>query len=188
MNHSMNKIGASTLALVGLIGSASAATVSSKDGMQTTTSAYTQSDSGLPILAPGVQELGLSGRLNWEDDTAYNFDISYGRFVTANWMLGVSGGITGVNSDKDYRAGVFGEYNFLTGTKWVPFVRGTLGYSKPNNGDDSGTAGLDFGVKYFLSSNLAVFGSFGGDWEISGDNGGDDGLAKQIDLGLRFYF
>jgi len=28
----------------------------------------------------------------------------------------VEAGITGISSDKDYRLGVFGEYNFLTGT------------------------------------------------------------------------
>jgi hypothetical protein len=139
------------------------------------------------MLAAGVQELSLGGQLNWESSTAYSFDISYGRFLTANWLVGIQAGITGVNSDKDYRAGVFGEYNFLTGTKWVPFVRGGLGYSRPDQGDDSGTVGVDLGVKYFMRSNLAIFASVGGDWVISGD-GGSDGFAKQIDLGLKFYF
>lgn len=188
MNNSINKIGASTIALMGLVGTATAATVSSKDGMTSTTAAYTQTESGLPILAPGVQELGLSGRLNWENDTIYNFGISYGRFLTANWEIGVSGGFSGINGNNNYSAGVFGEYNFLTGTKWVPFIRGTLGYSRPDAASNSGTAGLDFGVKYFLSSNLAITGSFGGNWRVSGDNGGDDGFAKQVDLGLRFFF
>jgi hypothetical protein len=181
--------------LSGLIstGAASAATTSGKDGMQSTTTDYSQSGQrdtgdGLPMLAPGVQELSLSGRLNWEDNTAYNFDVSYGRFITSNWLVGVEAGITGINSDKDYRLGVFGEYNFLTGTKWVPFVRAGLGYTRPDEGDDSVFVGVDAGIKYFMRSNLAIFASVGGDWVISGDDDGDDGFAKQIDLGLKFYF
>ncbi len=145
------------------------------------------SGDGLPMLAPGVQELGLAGRLNWEDDTAYSFDISYGRFITSNILVGVNGGITGVNSDKDYRVGVFGEYNFLTGTKWVPFVRSGLGYSRPDQGDNNLFLGVDVGVKYFMRSNMAIFASIGGDWNVAG-RGKSSGVAKQIDLGLKYYF
>jgi hypothetical protein len=126
------------------------ATTSGKDGMQTTTGHTLTEDHsqghGLPMLAPGVQELSLGGQLNWEDSTAYNFDISYGRFITSNWLIGVQAGITGINSDKDYRVGVFGEYNFLTGTKWVPFVRAGLGYSRPDQGDNR-PVGVDAGHK-----------------------------------------
>ena len=184
----ITKLGA--IALVGLIstGAASAATMSGKDGMQSTTqSDYRSTGDGLPMLAPGVQELSLGGHLNWEDSTSYSFDISYGRFITSNWLIGAQAGLTGVNSDKDYRLGVFGEYNFLTGTKWVPFIRAGVGYSHPDQGDDSAFLGVDAGLKYFLRSNLAIFASVGGDWVISGDSS-SDGFAKQIDLGLKFYF
>lgn len=178
------------LAVILSTGAASAATTYSKGGMDTSTTMQTDRDdnnNGLPMLAPGVQELSLSGRLNWETATAYNFDISYGRFITSNWLVGVEAGITGINSDKDYRLGVFGEYNFLTGTKWVPFVRAGVGYTRPDQGDDSATLGLDAGIKYFMRSNLAIFASVGGDWVLSGDDS-NDGFAKQIDLGLKFYF
>jgi len=179
--------------LVGLltVGAASAATTSSKGGMQTTTTAHhterAYTGDGLPMLAAGVQELGLGGRINWEDSTVYNFDISYGRFLTENWLVGVQAGITGINSDKDYRVGVFAEYNLLTGTKWVPFVRGTVGYAHPDQGSHSGTVGLDAGVKYFMRSNLAIYGSVGGDWVVSG-SGSSNGFAKQLNVGLKFYF
>jgi len=183
------KLGVIALASILSIGAATAATVSGKDGMSTTT-ANTQTgyvDSGLPMLAAGVQELSLGGRLNWEDSTAYSFDISYGRFLTANWLVGVQGGITGVDSNRDYRGGIFAEYNFLTGTRWVPFVRAGVNYSHPDQGDSNLLLGVDAGVKYFMRSNLAIFASVGGDWIVTGD-GGSDGVAKQIDLGLKFYF
>ena len=183
-------LGAILLAVTLTAGAATAATTSGKDGMDTTTTTQTDRNygsEGLPMLAPGVQELSLGGRLNWEESTAYNFDISYGRFITSNWLVGTEAGITGINSDKDYRVGVFGENNFLTGTKWVPFIRGGVGYTRPDQGDDSATLGLDGGIKYFMRSNLAIFASVGGDWVISGDDS-NDGFAKQIDLGLKFYF
>lgn len=183
------RLGILVAAGLAMNGAASAATTSGKDSTLTTTTETRSeySGDGLPMLAPGVQELSLSGRLNWEDNTAYSFDISYGYFLTANWLIGAEAGITGINSDKDYRVGVFGEYNFLTGTKWVPFVRGGIGYARPDEGDSSGTVGLDAGVKYFMRPNLAIFASMGGDWVISGD-GKSDGFAKQVELGLKFYF
>ena len=191
INHTrITSPGAILLAGIISAGAATAATTSSKYGMQTTTATHTERGhdyDGLPMLAAGVNELSLSGRLNWEDSTAYNFDIGYGRFLTPNWVVGVQAGITGINSNKDYRIGVFGEYNFLTGTKWVPFVRANVGYSRPDQGSNSGTIGLDGGVKYFMRSNLAIFGSVGGDWVISGSSS-SNGFAKQIDLGLKFYF
>ncbi len=182
-----NSLGTFAAAAVIGAGVASAATTSSKEGMQTT--GYTESrssDDGLPMLAPGVQELRLNGGFNWTDDTAYNLDVSYGRFLTANWQVGVQASLTGVNSEKTYGLGVFGEYNFLTGTKWVPFVRGTVSYVHPNDADDTAAFGLDGGIKYFMRSNLAISASVGGDWLLKGD--GDDGFNKQIDLGLNFYF
>jgi hypothetical protein len=38
-----------------------------------------------------------------------------------------------------------------------------------------------------MRSNLAIYASIGGDWVISG-NSSSDGIAKQVDLGLKFYF
>lgn len=187
----INKLGAITLAGLLSTGAAFAATTSGKDGMVTTTSTQqthsSYSGNGLPMLDTGVQELSLGGNLNWEDNTDYAFNISYGRFVTPNWLLGVDAGIIGVNSNKDYRVGVFAEYNFLTGTKWVPFVRAGLGYSNPNAGDSGVTLGVDAGVKYFMRPNLAIYASIGGDWNVTGD-GSNDGIAKQVDIGLKFYF
>jgi hypothetical protein len=175
----------SSLALLSIIGAntAAAATTSSKGGMMQTTTSDNRSDE-LPMLAKGVQELGLSGRLNWEDDTVYAFDISYGRFLTPNWLLGGEAGISGVDGDNDYRGGLFVEYNFLTNTQWVPFIRGTGSYVHPNEGDDAGLFDIDAGVKYFFRSNLAVSLSIGGGWTTDGDSN----FEKQVNLGLRFYF
>lgn len=84
----------------------------------------------------------------------------------------------------DFRAGLFAEYNFLTNTPWVPFVRGTAGYVHPNTGDDGGLFDIDAGVKYFFRRNLAISASVGGGWTTNGDSS----FEKQVNLGLKFYF
>ena len=186
-NVSKSLIKCATIASLIGAGSAMAATTSSKGGMTTTDSYVSQAPmgDGLPMLAPGVQELTLNGNLNWEDDTRYNMNVSYGRFVTSNWLLGGLVGINGVNSDTDYTLGVFAEYNFLNGTKWVPFIRGTAAYSRlDEENEDSGVLRLDGGVKYFIRSNLAISASVGGGW----NSGGDDEFEKQVNFGLNFYF
>ena len=181
---SLNPLGSLAIACIIGVSSATAGTTVAMDGTMTTTSSKSQTGNGLPMLDTGVQELGLSGKLNWDEDTAYSFDISYGRFCSSNWLLGVEGGITGIDSDVDFRAGVFAEYNFLTDTPWVPFIRGTAGYVHPNVGDDGGLLDLDAGVKYFFRSNLAISASVGGGCTTNGDSE----FEKQVNLGLKFYF
>lgn len=187
--NTLRKLGALTFAGILGTGSALAATTSSKGGMQTTES-YATGSSDLPMLAPGVQELGLSGFLNWEDETRYALNVSYGRFVTSNWLLGGQIGIDGQNSDAGMAVGVFAEYNFLTGTKWVPFIGIAFDYNRLE-GDDGGLnsfrTGAEFGVKYFMRPNMAITMAAGGAWNTNSLPEGDD-FQKQINLGLRYYF
>jgi hypothetical protein len=63
----------------------------------------------------------------------------------------------------------------------------TNGLPMLNNGVQELTLGVDAGVKYFMRSNLAIYASMGGDWNITG-SGSNDGIAKQVDVGLKFYF
>jgi len=185
-NASQSAMKYTLIASLAAAGAAVAATTDSKAGLATTDTYVSQgSGSGLPMLAPGVQELTLNGNFNWDDDTRYNLNVSYGRFVTSNWLLGGLVGVNGVNSDTDYTVGVFAEYNFLNGSKWVPFIRGTTAYSRLDKEDeDSAILRLDGGVKYFIRSNLAISGSVGGGW----NSGGDDEFEKQVNFGLNFYF
>ena len=180
-----------SFAIAGLIGAsqAGAATSYSKDGMQTT-GGYTQPASNLPMLAPGVQELGVNGYLNWETETNYALRVSYGRFITSNLMLGGQIGVDGQNSDAGYSIGAFAEYNFLTGTQWVPFIGLSLDYNRLELDDDglnSFRAGLELGVKYFLRPNMALSLAAGGAWN-SNTFPDEDDFQKQVKLGLRYYF
>jgi hypothetical protein len=171
-------------------GAASAATTYSKGGMQTSTGHTQSSYSGdsLPMLAPGVQSFNVRGGLNWDNQTLYYLDISYGYFVTSNVQVGIKGLLVGENSDKSYGLTPFVEYNFLTGTQWVPYVGANVGYINPYGGSHSAEAGVTAGVKYFFRPNIAISAEVGGAWHISGDRGESDGFRKQLTLGTNFYF
>lgn len=186
-------------------GSALAATSWSKGGMNTTSSPSSTAtasnstpstggwiyNSEMPMIAKGVQELSLSGHYNWENTSNYALNIGYGRFITDNIELGVEAGVNGVNSNKTINASIFAEYDWLNGTKWVPFVRATVGYARVEGpvvgeeySEDSCALGGQLGLKYFLRSNLSIFARAGGQWLSSGESD----FNKQVDLGLNFYF
>ncbi|MBK1883370.1 hypothetical protein JIN85_13160 [Luteolibacter pohnpeiensis] len=148
------------------------------------------SNDELPDLSKGVQEFGLSGNLNWDTSTKYALDLSYGRFVAQGWMVGVKGGVIGENSDASFDLGLFTEYNFCTGTKWVPFVGLGADWARVNDGHfdaDAVRLSGEFGVKYFLRANMALSASMTGSWISNTTPDGDD-FGKQVNFGLRFYF
>ena len=148
------------------------------------------SNNELPNVSCGVQEFGLSGNLNWDTSTKYALDLSYGRFVAQGLMIGVKGGVIGENSDASFDLGIFTEYNFETGTKWVPFVGLGADWARVNDGHfdaDAIRLSGEFGVKYFLRSNMAISASMSGSWISNTTPDGDD-FGKQVNFGLRFYF
>lgn len=144
----------------------------------------------LPVIRQGVTEFGLSGFLDWDDDTDYALNLSYGYFVNDCWMLGVRLGTRGTNSDIDVSAGLFAEYNFHTGTKWVPFVGIGADWQRLDSDfadSDSIEMSGEFGVKYFMRANVAVTASMAGTWASDTLPDGND-FGSRINLGLRFYF
>ena|GEM_PF-1611074 len=178
------------LIVAALMGSAQAGQQGGSYSSGTTSMWGDGSASNLPMLAPGVQELGLAGSLNWRDETAYNMQVSYGRFLTQNWLVGLRGGFQGVDSDVDFSVGVFGEYNWLTGTQWVPFAGLSADWAEVNSDFFDGNSielGATLGVKYFFRPNIAVSVSLGAAWVADELPSGDD-INRQVDIGLRFYF
>jgi hypothetical protein len=182
----ITRLAALTVASVLVTGAATAATTSGKGGMQST---YAQGHTdGQPMLAPGVQTFNVGGFLNWDSPTTYGLNVSYGRFISSNVQVGLMAQLAGVNSDKSYGLAPFVEYNFLTGTPWVPYVSANVGYWNPSGGSHSLEAGLDVGAKYFFRPNIAIFGEVGGSWHLSGTRGNSDGFRKQLVIGTSFYF
>lgn len=185
---------------------ANAAGIMGDDGIISTTADNTKNAAGallstpgrvmnvgtddLPGFQKGTQEFGLSGNLNWTGDVTYALQLHYGWFVTDNIQIGIDGGFTGQESDINVNFGLFTEYNFNTGTKWVPFIGGSLGWARVDSdafSSNSITVGMEVGVKYFLRENLALSFSVGGDFLL--DSGPDtDDFNRQIQIGTVFQF
>ncbi len=144
----------------------------------------------LPMIAAGVQEFGLSGYIDWTDTTSYATQLTYAWFITDCFQFGLRAGVTGTNSDANINVGLFGEHNFMTGSKWVPFIGGGVNYKRLDGGgssNDTVEVVAEAGVKYFLRSNMAISASIAGGWVADGPDG-DDGFASRVNFGLRYYF
>lgn len=147
----------------------------------------------LPDLSAGRQELGLSGNINFSDDVAYNIDLSYGYFFKDNWEIGFTADSFG-RDDFNLGLGLFTEYNWtFEDSKWVPYVGGAVKWARVSTDDvsDSSVAfSGELGVKYFIRSDVSLFGSFNFDWspdDVFGIGEEIEDSAQNLNFGLRFY-
>lgn len=154
-------------------------------------------DSSLPMLAAGTQELGVGGSVDLSDGVAWDLNLTYGWFIADNWEVGFSVDWAGQDADilQNSQFGLFTEYNFATGTKWVPYVG--VGASYAASGDQFGDSseGIAFsgelGVKYFLRSHMAIYAGVNFSWSPDDVLGVADEIGDNltnIELGMRFYF
>ncbi|GHC65356.1 hypothetical protein [Roseibacillus persicicus] len=163
------------------------------------------SDDSLPMLAAGTQELGIGGSVDLNDGVEWDLNFTYGWFIKDNWEVGFSVDWAGEDGDilRDSRFGIFTEYNFSTGSKWVPYVG--LGASYASSGDRfdptdpagtiGGVEGVAFsgelGIKYFIRSHMAVYGGVNFSWSPDDVFGVADEIGDNltnIEIGMRFYF
>ncbi len=94
--------------------SANAATTAVGNALQTTGNTAAEAGRGLlsaptrianvandelPMIQQGVQEFGLSGFIDWTDDTSYAASLTYAWFITDCFQFGFQFGVSGVNSD-----------------------------------------------------------------------------------------
>jgi hypothetical protein len=163
--------------------------------------ASAQTDS-TPFLQKGVQELALSGSLDFEGPSGgvdFNLTTSYGFFIANNWEIG--GFLNYTRQDdgdfQSYGVGGFAEYHFtrhLTSTL-VPYAGVNLGFqfTEADTGDDE--AGIimtpKVGIKWFLQPNIAIdtnlFVALATD-DVFLNDGDLDKYDWGIALGLRVYF
>ena len=196
-----------TLLVAGSIATATTAfagsVVNDGVGLQSGGSQYVNSE--LPMLGAGTQEFGIGGSVNLEDGVEWDLTVSYGVFIRDNWEVGITVDWAGEDGDilRDSRFGLFTEYNFSTGTKFVPFIG--VGASYASSGDRfdpteadgtiSGVDGVAFtgelGVKYFFRPNIAVAASVNYSWSPDDVFGVADDIGDSltnIEIGLRVYF
>lgn len=148
----------------------------------------------LPDLSAGTQEFGIAGNVGFRDEFSYNLDLSYGYFFKDNWQVGFNAGLIGREDNFSLSVGLFTEYNWDLGSKWVPYIGGGIGLAgvslEDGSGDFDNEFSLDvageFGVKYFLRSNFAI--SFGVDFSWTPADALDAEIGGDINIGTRFYF
>lgn len=150
-------------------------------------------DDSLPMLTAGTQELGISGNVNFTDDIAYTLDLSYGYFFRDCWEVGFTANAFG-DDDFNFGLGLFTEYNFATGSKWVPYIGASAKWAKVDSeffDTDSIAFAGELGVKYFIRSQMAVFAAINFEWSPDDVFGIGDEIkdnAQNINIGMRFYF
>ena len=113
-----------------------------------------------PMLNEGTQEIGLDGTLDFEyvDDFLIDINGSYGYFIQDNLEVGGVVGFTMSDNVEEYTAGAFAEYNFTTGTQWVPYVGAAAEYayaSVANEDESAFNFQVAGGVKYFIHPQVA---------------------------------
>lgn len=156
------------------------------------------SDNSLPQLSAGTQELGVGGSLDLSDGIAWDLNLTYGWFVSQGWEVGFTVDWAGEDGSllENSRFGLFTEYNFATGSKWVPYVG--VGASYAATGDTAGAGGSEgiaytgeLGIKYFLRSTMAIYGGVNFSWSPDDVFGIGDEIGSNltnIEIGMRFYF
>ncbi len=152
-----------------------------------------------PILE-GAQELGISGFIDFDTPNKTEFRLSgqYGIFVMDYLQVGPRVSVFDNDVYTAWKIGGFAEYNFDTGTPWVPFVGAGLNIAGIDvatgaGGEDNTGLSLTLsgGGKYFLTEQVALSSAL--NFELA--------TAKlyparrrvkdtdwNVEVGLRFFF
>jgi len=150
-------------------------------------------------LYKGTTELIMNGGLDIDTlaGTQLDLDLGMGYFFTDNWEAG--GILNFSDSDLVSQYGISGfiEYNYDTGTWWIPFFGGRVGWDFfESNRVDLDESGLGFGayggMKYFFPGyrSLAWSGQLHLNYstaEIYDTDSGADEFDVAFTMGLRYF-
>ncbi|HMO49495.1 MAG TPA: outer membrane beta-barrel protein [Kiritimatiellia bacterium] len=153
----------------------------------------------VPMLQQGTREVVIEGEYQFDSAIGPVTDllVSYGYFFRDYFEVGGRLGLYNDDFSTDYRIGGFTEYNFYIDSRFVPFVGADIGwfiFDPDVPGFDSENtmfAGASGGVKYFLSSNIALSAKYTLLWSeekvfYEGDKIKD--TDHRLRVGMRFYF
>jgi hypothetical protein len=162
---------------------------------------------GQPAAAQGFKEGDrmLQGSLGFfhhqgSDQGTLSLDVTYSKFVTSVWELGVSQGVGAAfidGADDIWSGSTIGiaNYHFRSGSNASPFVGAFIGASY-NEDDSSGTIGPNLGVKVLAGENAFMLVRYRYEWffdelnisdiENIDDNKSDGNHVVTVGLGYRF--
>lgn len=152
-----------------------------------------------PILE-GAQELGLSGFIDFDtpNKTEIRLTGQYGIFVMDYLEVGPRISVFDNDVYTAWKLGGFAEYNFDTGTAWVPFVGTGLSIAgvdvATGAGGESNTGlalSLSGGAKFFLTEQVALSGAL--NFEVATDKlyparREVKDTDWNLEVGFRFFF
>lgn len=152
-------------------------------------------------LSQGTKELQFRGNFDLESRVGQviDFSLGYGVFVADQLEVGVRANIQDDDLTTNWGLGLFSEYNFEMDSPWVPYVGLAMDYQdndidgagETSTTDNALVIGGSLGVKYFLTENLAIDGSYVFDWATESIYFEDTTLTdtqSRFLFGLRFYF
>lgn len=164
-------------------------------------SAHAQEGASADGLGPdaGSWELILAGSGSNDkdfDNGSGNINAEVGYYLHEDWAVGVrqSLGIVGGNNDSwDASTAVFVDWHFWDIGSLRPFVGASLGYLYGDDDvvDETGTAGLEAGAKWYVKDEAFIYGRMSYDFFFDDsddvDDGFDDGRVNYVvGIGLNF--
>lgn len=152
--------------------------------------------------AAGEREFSLSGTGSSDNDfdnSSFGISADLGWFTSDNSVWGVRqslnfADIEGENLSNDFLNGStrgYYDYHFLPNSHWRPFVGASLGAIYGDGVKESGFAGAEFGVKYYVLEKTyilarAEYQFFFTDSNSASDNFDDGAFAYVFGMGYNF--
>lgn len=134
----------------------------------------------------GDHEITLSGTGNNDknfDNGAIGLSGSWGQYLTDTWSWSIRQGLSYssvANNDAwngSTRVGI--DYNFMPGERLRPFIGANIGAIYGDNVNDTGIAGPEFGLKYYVKPQTFVY--LQTEYQFQFEDGGD--IDNQFDDG-----
>lgn len=150
------------------------------------------------MLSKGTMEIDIAGNFDPKGAAGSQVFVAlgFGYFVIDNLELAAAIAFISDDYEKGYHPAVGAQYNFDLGSKFVPFVGMNVGWGiwdYKNVEDTNGFVyGIEAGLKYFITKNLAL--NLSVDYDRST---GDIWMEKDgkmvdnnwgINFGLRYFF
>lgn len=132
----------------------------------------------------GTTEWNISGNINFDSDSTWQLNGLWAPFVSPNLQWGVAVGlIDGNGIDTSGTIGGLVNWYFRneTETNMLPYVG--AGIATTFGDLDGSVWDVHGGIKYFINSNVAVFGELG--WFNYSDDAFDDNA--QLNLGISVF-
>ncbi|OGV41272.1 MAG: hypothetical protein A2X46_01770 [Lentisphaerae bacterium GWF2_57_35] len=160
------------------------------------------------LLTQGTSEISVSGVWDFRsiNKRLIDAEIFYGYFIMDQIEVGPRASFTDDDLHRAWSIGVAGEFNFDLSEleivpEIVPFVGASLSVAgasleipttEEEKQDDNGlNLGLEGGVKFFITDNLAISTSLSVDactGKIYADEGELKNTDSRLNIGMRYYF